>query len=643
MNQSCLMSLTLGFLLISFVHANDACARIFSKSDIYVGGNCKNIIADLNNDGFNDIIADAVYLNDGSGSFDVRDSLSIKSGSNDVQDIDNDGDLDYIHCEGDYVDVYLNDGTGHFTLDSAYDVSPGVVYGGRVRDLDNDGAVDIVVNGHGYTYAANILWNTGDGTFIIQDIDPHGTSKDVDVGDYDNDGDYDLLWSANATTVPIYRNEGNRDFSSPFWFIYGFSLGYPWDTFADLNSDGFLDALILEYVSSKAYIFINDGNGSFTQSGEPVGEPGNYVHYRSPDIDNDGDDDVSPKYLNDGQGNLVEISETWPLWMGLGNLNDDGYLDMAHCDGYIYYNTLGSSPNLPPNPPSDLSTIVTDSSIIFQWNAAFDDVTPEALLKYNLRVGTISAGNEIMSGVTPSWYPNTEHNKSWTLYLNMKRYCDIFWSVQSQDGSYMRSDWAEERVARFDPDGDGFGYSCDNCPEDYNPNQFDSDADDYGDVCDNCPDDWNPDQTDTDGDGIGAICDNCPQEYNPAQLDSDIDNYGDACDNCPHDWNPDQADADSDRIGDICDNCPNVANPDQEDTDGNGIGDACDLLCGDANGDRNINILDIIYLIDYLYKHGPPPEPLAAADVDGSGAINVLDITYLISFLYKGGPEPSCS
>lgn len=30
------------------------------------------------------------------------------------------------------------------------------------------------------------------------------------------------------------------------------------------------------------------------------------------------------------------------------------------------------------------------------------------------------------------------------------------------------------------------------------------------------------------------------------------------------------------------------------------------------------------------------------ADVDNSGAINILDITYLISYLYKGGPEPDC-
>jgi hypothetical protein len=29
-------------------------------------------------------------------------------------------------------------------------------------------------------------------------------------------------------------------------------------------------------------------------------------------------------------------------------------------------------------------------------------------------------------------------------------------------------------------------------------------------------------------------------------------------------------------------------------------------------------------------------------DVNNSGTINILDITYLINYVYKGGPEPDC-
>lgn len=65
-------------------------------------------------------------------------------------------------------------------------------------------------------------------------------------------------------------------------------------------------------------------------------------------------------------------------------------------------------------------------------------------------------------------------------------------------------------------------------------------------------------------------------------------------------------------------------------------------VCGDADGSEAVNLLDITYMISYLYKGGPPPDPEESGDADGSGALNLLDITYLISYLYKGGPAPIC-
>lgn len=64
--------------------------------------------------------------------------------------------------------------------------------------------------------------------------------------------------------------------------------------------------------------------------------------------------------------------------------------------------------------------------------------------------------------------------------------------------------------------------------------------------------------------------------------------------------------------------------------------------CGDANADGSLNILDVTYIITFLYMQGPAPEPIYIADVNSSGEINLLDITYLIAFLYTGGPEPVC-
>ena len=66
------------------------------------------------------------------------------------------------------------------------------------------------------------------------------------------------------------------------------------------------------------------------------------------------------------------------------------------------------------------------------------------------------------------------------------------------------------------------------------------------------------------------------------------------------------------------------------------------FICGDANGDGSINILDVTHLVDYLYKQGPPPLPSEAGDADGSGEMNILDATYLINYLYKEGPPPPC-
>lgn len=67
-----------------------------------------------------------------------------------------------------------------------------------------------------------------------------------------------------------------------------------------------------------------------------------------------------------------------------------------------------------------------------------------------------------------------------------------------------------------------------------------------------------------------------------------------------------------------------------------------DYLCGNPNGDGTFNILDITYLIAYLYKGGPPPDPMESGDANADGVINILDVTYLINYLYKDGPPPLC-
>lgn len=66
------------------------------------------------------------------------------------------------------------------------------------------------------------------------------------------------------------------------------------------------------------------------------------------------------------------------------------------------------------------------------------------------------------------------------------------------------------------------------------------------------------------------------------------------------------------------------------------------LIRGDANGDGVINSADVVYLINYLFKDGPPPDPLEAGDVNCDEIINSADVVYLINYLFKGGPPPGC-
>ena len=70
--------------------------------------------------------------------------------------------------------------------------------------------------------------------------------------------------------------------------------------------------------------------------------------------------------------------------------------------------------------------------------------------------------------------------------------------------------------------------------------------------------------------------------------------------------------------------------------------------CGDVDGTATVDLLDITYIINYLYKAGPAPLCETAyggdfcGDVNNNGSLDLLDITYIINYLYKGGPIPQC-
>ena len=66
-----------------------------------------------------------------------------------------------------------------------------------------------------------------------------------------------------------------------------------------------------------------------------------------------------------------------------------------------------------------------------------------------------------------------------------------------------------------------------------------------------------------------------------------------------------------------------------------------DYICGDPNGDGSVSLVDVVYLINYVFKGGPAPSPFEAGDVNCDGKVDTADVVYLINYLFKGGP-PLC-
>jgi hypothetical protein len=75
------------------------------------------------------------------------------------------------------------------------------------------------------------------------------------------------------------------------------------------------------------------------------------------------------------------------------------------------------------------------------------------------------------------------------------------------------------------------------------------------------------------------------------------------------------------------------------------LADIANMWCGfgrgDVNNDKRIDLVDIAYLIDYVFYSGNGPYPFRhLGDVDTDGVINGNDVTYLIEYYLGLGPAP---
>ncbi len=151
----------------------------------------------------------------------------------------------------------------------------------QLGDFDNDGDLDLVLSGTSDTGAFTMVYrNNGTGHF--SEINPNGLTPSIHqcvTGDLDNDGDLDIIQGDK-----IYLNDGTGFFTEhatlPTDPYYPIVLG-------DLDNDGDLDLI------HGFKIFQNDGSAGFTEINiGHISLPGAEMNSVLGDLDNDGDLDL---------------------------------------------------------------------------------------------------------------------------------------------------------------------------------------------------------------------------------------------------------------------------------------------------------------------------------------------------------------
>jgi hypothetical protein len=241
-------------------------------------------------------------------------------------DVDNDGDLDlfsgtYVDASsgadppdpGDRSEILLNDGDGRFTLAPLSDVhapDPLTTTSASFLDYDRDGIVDVYVGNFREVSSYRPAWpdtlyrGHGDGTF--EDVtdraglalsrtdfgeDGNKPTYGVTTCDIDGDGDTDLLQSSYARQFNmLWLNEGDGTFTE-----VGRATGYAADGGEDYTDNEFYRCHCRLTGTCTAPDPIIGCDADYWQSGvddQPWRLGGNTFTTVCGDLDNDGDNDV---------------------------------------------------------------------------------------------------------------------------------------------------------------------------------------------------------------------------------------------------------------------------------------------------------------------------------------------------------------
>lgn len=517
--------------------------------DAQEGGDSRSFnIIDYDGDGLLDIFisngpqagqVDFLYRNLGLATFvpitgDPLVSVAQSSDGATWADFDNDGDLDVFTATwwGQNNLLFTNDGDGTFTQVTTGPIVTVATFSeaGSWADYDQDGHLDLFVCNSAGSLKNPLYRNNGDGTFtgvttgpLVNDL---AKSRVGVWADYDNDGDPDVFVANEANQANgLYQNQGDGTFvrilTGAIFTDGGDSYGASW---GDIDNDEDFDLFVANNGNEDNFLYSNNGDGTFTKiTTDPVVTDGGWsVGSSFGDVDNDGDLDlfvanafgpnniVNFLYLNNGDGTFAKVTTGsvvtntgWAYGCAMGDVDADGDLDIgvAKCLGanepdVLYLNDGNANHWLS----------VTCVGVRSNRSAIGARVRIKATIdgspRWQMREITSQSGYSGQNSLD-AWFGLGDAAVAESLVVVWPSGLQRAFANVTAD-QYLT---IEECDAGDDPDADGWGAPCDNCPTDANPDQFDTDLDGIGDLCDNCPIMFNPGQSDTNGNGVGDVCD----------------------------------------------------------------------------------------------------------------------------------------
>lgn len=366
-----------------------------------------------------------IYENLGNGTFQLKANL-LESDRGSVRwgDYDNDGDLDLLltgekgPAPSDYITrVYKNNNGNFIELNHAI---PGVYTGGAIwGDIDNDLDLDIFLFGSNsvlITTFSDFYLNDGV-TFTAQNSSlVHLYSSSADFGDFDNDGDLDLVFSGcdgPSYLSKIYQNDNGMfsDFNASLTGHTSSSVAW-----GDFENDGDLDFILSG--SPQIITLYENVNNSFSNHSASFKAVEN-GSIKWGDYDNDGDLDLLIAGWNDIHGRVTSI-----------------------------YRNNNIMTNTAPLAPNNLSATQNDDQVTLTWDKSSDNETPQAGLTYNIFIGNTLGSTNIMSPMADisngyrrvAKIGNTNQNNSWVLKgLSPGKY---YWGVQAIDHCFAGSQFS---------------------------------------------------------------------------------------------------------------------------------------------------------------------------------------------------------